>query len=76
MVTSIIGLITLVLTIAWGIFQFRTSAKRQKEAVWNEFRNLEKQYRAALAAGDPVLTANIDKRMRELRAKYLYLNRD
>jgi hypothetical protein len=76
MITGIIGLVTLILTIAWGIVKYFHGAAYKKEQVWNEFRDLEEKYRAALAAGDPIGAANYDKRMRELRSKYIYLNRN
>ena len=47
--------------------------KRRKLAIWNEFKAIEKEYRKALADGDPQKAALIDKQMREMREKYAFL---
>jgi flagellar biosynthesis protein FlhB len=71
---AIAGLITLVLSIVWEIVRYYHGVKYQKQKVWDEFKDLETKYRQALACGDPVRAAEYNRRMRELRQKYSYLN--
>ncbi len=75
MITQALGIAVLLLSIAWGIVRYFHGAKYQKQKVWDEFKNLEEKYRQALVMGDPVRAAEYDRRMRELRQKYAYLNR-
>ncbi len=75
MITQALGIALLLLSITWGIVKYFHGAKYQKQKVWNEFKDLEEKYRQALSVGDPVRAAEYDRRMRELRQKYNYLNR-
>lgn len=76
MIASIVGIVAGLISLAVFFFNPARQKRIERERVWNEFKDLERQYRQALATGDPVAAAQLDKRMRELRAKYLYLNGD
>jgi hypothetical protein len=74
MLTAVISLITLVLTIAWGIVRYYHGKEFEKRKVWNEFKNLQEAYKSALASGQPDIAAAIDNQLREYRKKFRYLN--
>ena len=69
------GVLKNALSVLAYFFNPKLREKRDREKVWNEFKKLEDQYAKALAGGDPQKAAQLDKQMRELRAKYKYLNR-
>ncbi|MFC1709716.1 hypothetical protein ACFL2J_06655 [Candidatus Omnitrophota bacterium] len=48
--------------------------KRDRKADWKSFKDLERQYREALANKDPQKASQIAKQMKELRAEYKFLN--
>ena len=66
------GAIKNALSILAYFFNPKLREKRDKEKTWNEFKKLEGQYAKALVDGDPVLAAQLDRRMREYRSKYKY----
>jgi hypothetical protein len=74
MIASIIAIIAGLVSLAVYFFNPARSARLEKERVWNEFKDLEAQYRRALAIGDPGAAAQLHKRMRDLRARYAYLS--
>lgn len=76
MISGIVGIIAGLISLAVYFFNPARRKRVERERTWNEFKDLEREYRKALASGDPVAAAQLDKRMRELREKYLYLNRD
>ena len=55
-------------------FNPKLREKREREKVWNEFKELEHRYRVALGNNDPILVATLDQELRGLRAKYKFLN--
>jgi len=68
------GAVKNALSVLAYFFNPKLREKREKEKNWNEFKKLEGQYAKALADGDPVLAAQLDKRLRESRAKHKYSN--
>jgi septation ring formation regulator EzrA len=74
MFAGIVEAIKALLLILAYFFNPRLRVKREKEQIWKQFNDLEAAYRQALAAGDPVQAAMLDKQMRELRAKHKFLS--
>ena len=62
------------LSILAYFFNPKLREKREREGIWNEFKSLENQYAKALSDGDPVRAALLDKRLRDFRSKYKYIN--
>ena len=54
-------------------FNPKLRKQREREKIWKLFKNIEKEYRRALKDGDPMRVAQLDKEMREMRAKYKFL---
>jgi hypothetical protein len=66
-VSARIGLFTLVITIAWAIVKYFNGRAYARKKAMEDLKELQGQYRRAVADGDAVTAACIDYRMRELR---------
>ena len=74
-IAGIMGVLGSILKLLTYFFDPKERDRKRKEKTWKEFKQIEAEYRKALASGDPQLAAQIDKRMREMRTKYKFLNK-
>ena len=74
-IAGIMGAIGSILKLLTYFFDPKERDRRRKEKTWKEFREIEAKYRKALATGDPQMAAQLDKKMREMRAKHKFLNK-
>ena len=74
-IAGIMGALGNVLKLLTYFFDPGERDRRRKEKSWKEFRGIEADYRKALATGDPQMAAQLDKKMREMRAKHKFLNK-
>jgi len=62
------------LTIFAYFFDPRVRVRRERKKVYDDFKELEAQYRKALANKKPQLAAQIAKQMQDMRDEYKFLN--
>lgn len=74
-IAGIMGVFGSILKLLIYFFNPKERNRRRKEKAWKEFKDIEAEYRKALATGNPRLAAQLDKKMREMRAKYKFLNK-
>jgi uncharacterized membrane protein YgaE (UPF0421/DUF939 family) len=55
-------------------FDPRTKEREERKKVFSQFKEIETQYRQALADGKPQLAAQIAKQMQDMRDQYKFLN--
>jgi hypothetical protein len=55
-------------------FDPRMKERKEREKVFNQFKELETQYRQALADKKPQVAARIAKQMQDMRDKFKFLN--
>ncbi len=74
-IAGIMSVLGSVLKLLTYFFNPKERDRKRREKSWKEFKRIEADYRKALVTGDPWLAAQLDKKMREMRAKYKFLNK-
>ena len=67
-------LIVSVVKIIGYFFDPNLRARREREKIWGEFKDLQDQYRKALANKKPRLAAQIGKQMQDMRDEYKFIS--
>lgn len=70
---AIIEIIKNVSSILAYFFDPSVRRRRERQAVWDEFKKLQDDYRTALADGEPDKASVIGKQMEEAREKHRFL---
>jgi len=56
------------------IFDPNKKARAERKKIWREFKDIEEQYRVALAEGKPQLAAQLGKKMKDMRDEYDFIS--
>jgi len=67
-------LITNLVKLAVYFFDPNRKAREERKKIWKDFKDLETQYRQALADGKPQLAAQLGKKLQDMREEYKFIS--
>lgn len=74
-IAAIVLIIQNALAILAYFFNPEVRKKRDRQKDWARFKELEREFRTALAEGDPARASQAAKAMEEIRKEYTFVNK-